>query len=39
VIDNGTIVQRGALIGAPPLAQRLRFLFEMPIANLFDFLL
>jgi cardiolipin synthase C len=39
VIERGTIVRRGALLGDSPLTQRLRFLFEMPIANLFDFLL
>jgi len=39
VIDGGTIVQRSALIGTSPLTQRIRFLLEMPIANLFDFLL
>ena len=37
--ERGTIVQRSALLGNSPLTQRLRFLFEMPIANLFDFLL
>jgi putative cardiolipin synthase len=39
VIERGTIVQRAALLGDSPLTQRLRFLLEMPIANLFDFLL
>ena len=39
VIERGTIVRRAALLGDSPLAQRLRFLLEMPIANLFDFLL
>jgi putative cardiolipin synthase len=39
VIDRGTIVHRSALLGDSPLTQRLRFLLEMPIANLFDFLL
>lgn len=39
VIDRGRIVRRAALLGDSPLTQRLRFLFEMPIANLFDFLL
>ena len=39
VVERGTIVQRSALLGNSPLTQRLRFLLEMPIANLFDFLL
>jgi cardiolipin synthase C len=39
VIERGTVVQRSALLGDSPLRQRLRFLLEMPIANLFDFLL
>jgi putative cardiolipin synthase len=39
VIERGRIVQRTALIGDSRLTQRLRFLLEMPIANLFDFLL
>ncbi|MNC88485.1 hypothetical protein D3C83_43020 [compost metagenome] len=39
VIDRGRIVQRSALLGAAPLSQRIRFMLEMPIANLFDFLL
>ncbi len=39
VIERGTIVHRSALLGDSPLRQRLRFLLEMPIANLFDFLL
>jgi putative cardiolipin synthase len=39
VIERGTIVQRSALIGNSPLGHRIRFLLEMPIANLFDFLL
>jgi putative cardiolipin synthase len=39
VIERGTIVRRSALLGDSPLSQRIRFLLEMPIANLFDFLL
>jgi putative cardiolipin synthase len=39
VIERGKIVQRSGLLGESPLKQRLRFLLEMPIANLFDFLL
>jgi putative cardiolipin synthase len=39
VIERGKIVQRSALLGDSPLGQRLRFLLEMPIANLFSFLL
>jgi putative cardiolipin synthase len=39
VIERGTIVQRSALLGESPLKQRIRFLLEMPLANLFDFLL
>jgi putative cardiolipin synthase len=39
VIDRGTIVQRSALLGDSLLRQRIRFLLEMPVANLFDFLL
>ena len=39
VIERGTLVQRSALLGSAPLAHRIRFLLEMPIANLFDFLL
>jgi putative cardiolipin synthase len=39
VIERGTIVQRSGLLGETPLKQRFRFLLEMPIANLFDFLL
>jgi putative cardiolipin synthase len=39
VIERGTIVQRSALLGASPVKHRIRFLLEMPIANLFDFLL
>ena len=39
VIERGRIVHRSALLGDSPLKQRLRFLLEMPIANLFDFLL
>lgn len=39
VIDRGRIVHRGALLGESPPTQRLRFLIEMPVANLFDFLL
>jgi len=39
VIDRGTIVGRAALLGESPLRQRLRFLVEMPVANLFSFLL
>jgi hypothetical protein len=36
---RAAIVRRSALLGDSPLTQRLRFLLEMPIANLFDFLL
>ena len=39
VIERGTIVRRSALLGESPLKQRMRFLLEMPVANLFDFLL
>jgi putative cardiolipin synthase len=39
VIDRGKIVQRSALVGASPWKHRIRFVLEMPIANLFDFLL
>jgi putative cardiolipin synthase len=39
VIDRGTIVSRAALLGESPLRQRIRFLVEMPVANLFSFLL
>ncbi|HJU43980.1 MAG TPA: phosphatidylserine/phosphatidylglycerophosphate/cardiolipin synthase family protein [Vicinamibacterales bacterium] len=39
VIERGTIVRRSALLGDSPLRQRIRFLLEMPVANLFDFLL
>jgi hypothetical protein len=39
VIERGTIVRSSALLGESPLTQRIRFLLEMPIANLFDFLL
>ena len=39
VIERGTIVGRAALLGDSPLTHRLRLLLEMPIANLFDFLL
>ena len=39
VIERGRIVRRSALLGGTPLSHRLRFLLEMPIANLFDFLL
>jgi putative cardiolipin synthase len=39
VIERGQIVRRAALLGESPLRQRLRFLLEMPVANLFDFLL
>jgi cardiolipin synthase C len=39
VIERGKIVDRSALLGDSPLKQRIRFLLEMPIANLFDFLL
>ena len=39
VIERGTVVNRSALLGASPLSQRIRFMLEMPIANLFDFLL
>jgi hypothetical protein len=38
VIERGTIVHRSALLGDSPLTHRIRFLLEMPIANLFDFL-
>ena len=38
VIERGKIVHRSALLGDSPLKQRIRFLLEMPIANLFDFL-
>ena len=39
VFAIGTIVQRSALLGSSPLTHRVRFLLEMPTANLFDFLL
>jgi hypothetical protein len=39
VIERGRIVRRSALLGGTPLSHRIRFLLEMPIANLFDFLL
>jgi len=39
VIERGAIVRRSALIGDSPLGHRIGFLLEMPIANLFDFLL
>ena len=39
VIERGKIVHRSGLLGESPLKQRFRFLLEMPIANLFDFLL
>jgi putative cardiolipin synthase len=39
VIARGRIVRRAALIGGSPLTQRLRFMLELPVANLFDFLL
>jgi len=39
VIERGTILQRSALLGRSPLTNRIRFLLEMPIANLFDSLL
>ena len=39
VIERGAIVHRSALLGDSRLTQRIRFLLEMPIANLFDFLL
>jgi putative cardiolipin synthase len=39
VIERGRIVHRSGLLGESPLKQRFRFLLEMPIANLFDFLL
>jgi len=39
VIERGAIVHRSALLGDSRFTQRLRFLLEMPIANLFDFLL
>ena len=39
VIERGRVVQRSGLLGESPLKQRFRFLLEMPIANLFDFLL
>lgn len=39
VIEKGEIVSRSALLGESPLRQRLRFLLEMPVSNLFDFLL
>lgn len=39
VLDNGKVLSRNALLGESPWTQRLRFLLEMPVANLFDFLL
>lgn len=39
VIDRGRVVNPAALLGESPLRQRVRFLLELPIANLFDFLL
>lgn len=39
VLEKGKVVGRGELLGASPWKQRLRFLLEMPVANLFDFLL
>ncbi len=39
VIERGTIVDPGALLAGSPWTQRLRFLIEMPVANLFSFLL
>ena len=39
VIEGGTIALRSALLRSSPLTQRIRFLLEMPIANLFEFLL
>jgi len=39
VIERGRIVQRSSLLGNSSLTHRIRFLVEMPIANLFDFLL
>jgi len=39
VIERGRIVQRSSLLGSSSLTHRIRFLVEMPIANLFDFLL
>jgi len=39
VIERGRIVQRSGLLGESGLKQKFRFLLEMPIANLFDFLL
>jgi putative cardiolipin synthase len=39
VIERGTIIQRSALLGTSPLSHQITFLLQMPIANLFDFLL
>jgi putative cardiolipin synthase len=39
VIERGRILQRSGLLGESPLGQRIRFLLEIPVANLFDFLL
>jgi putative cardiolipin synthase len=39
VIDRGKIVNRSGLLGNSPFRQRVRFVLEMPVANLFDFLL
>jgi len=38
-VDRGKSVQRGKLIEGSGLGQKLRFLIELPVANLFDFLL
>ncbi|MGD9904909.1 MAG: phosphatidylserine/phosphatidylglycerophosphate/cardiolipin synthase family protein [Vicinamibacterales bacterium] len=39
VVERGRIVARAGLLGGAPFTQRLRFLVEMPVANLFSFLL
>jgi putative cardiolipin synthase len=39
VIERGRVLQRSGLLGQSPLTQRIRFLLEIPVANLFDFLL
>lgn len=39
VVEKGAVVNRSGLLGDAPWRQRLRFLLEMPVANLFDFLL
>lgn len=39
VIDRGTVVASSALVATPSWKQRLRFVIEMPVANLFSFLL